>query len=486
MSKLLSNILENISENNNEYRRELDNLNKLINEKTSSLVGDIVTNSNYTIDFSNTLIGSRENLSSPIEKAVESYVIRDLRVVESVNEQFIEKINNKIADANIKTEEDKSAFIDSLSSLLNDKYLEIVSIKRVDFISEDGKNNEVEQIVSSFLNSLNLSVNVSEITNCIEIYKNELYSMISDSLIKISDLYLNNFTNEVMLALKNIDDFSKEEVAVVSAPVMPEFPSIPEMPAIEVPEMPSMPEINVSSETEVKQEEALPQIPEFPSIPEMPAMEVPEMPAIEVPEMPSMPTIEEFQSPFTPVMPAMPEIPVVENTQEEYAPMEVPVVEPTIINEPLENRPTNNYDVEEILKRAKSPIVAEEETKEEESKYLSLKPIEHVNEPEIQDFDFNEKEIVEEMIRRLTKRLEKIKEEEARLADEEQKITEDEGFVNDLIESSNSKKEELDVFEKELNEKEEMLNGKQKELDDRLNEVLPLANVIMKNEETNE
>ena len=43
MSRLLSNVLEKISENNNEYRVELQKLNKKIDEKTTTLVGDVVT-----------------------------------------------------------------------------------------------------------------------------------------------------------------------------------------------------------------------------------------------------------------------------------------------------------------------------------------------------------------------------------------------------------------------------------------------------------
>jgi len=114
-------VLDKISENNNEYRRELRTLNAKIDEKTTALVGDIVTISSYTADFSNTISSAKENLVNPISRIIESYVIRDLRSVETVNEQFVEKINDKLDNANITTKEEKEAFTQNLHSLLNDK-----------------------------------------------------------------------------------------------------------------------------------------------------------------------------------------------------------------------------------------------------------------------------------------------------------------------------------------------------------------------------
>lgn len=91
MSKLLNSVLDRISENNNEYRGILRNLNNAIEEYTTSLVGNIVATSSYSADFSDTLISSKEKLVNPITKQIESYSIKDLRSVETVNEQFVEK-----------------------------------------------------------------------------------------------------------------------------------------------------------------------------------------------------------------------------------------------------------------------------------------------------------------------------------------------------------------------------------------------------------
>mgnify|MGYP006998490749 FL=1 len=88
MSKLLSSVLDRVSEDNNEYRKDLRILNNLIDEKTTALVGDVVTLSNYTADFSNTISVAKEKLVNPISRVVESYVIKDLRSVEAVNEQL--------------------------------------------------------------------------------------------------------------------------------------------------------------------------------------------------------------------------------------------------------------------------------------------------------------------------------------------------------------------------------------------------------------
>ena len=121
MSKLLSSVLDKVSEDNNTYRSELRNLNKFIDEKTTALIGDVVTISNYTVDFSNAIMNVKDMVTTPISKLIESYAIKDLRSVETVNEQFVDKINDKIETSNINTKEEKENFIQNLDSLLNDK-----------------------------------------------------------------------------------------------------------------------------------------------------------------------------------------------------------------------------------------------------------------------------------------------------------------------------------------------------------------------------
>ena len=116
MSKLLSSVLDKISEDNNTYRMELRDLNKKIDEKTTALVGDVVTLSNYTVDFSNAVTNAKEKLVNPISRIIESYVIKDLRSVETVNEQFVDKINDKIENSNINNSEDRDNFIKNLNS----------------------------------------------------------------------------------------------------------------------------------------------------------------------------------------------------------------------------------------------------------------------------------------------------------------------------------------------------------------------------------
>ena len=60
MSKLLKSVLEKVSENNNEYRSDLRTLNSVVDERTTNLVGQLVTSSGYTLDFSKTLSDAKE------------------------------------------------------------------------------------------------------------------------------------------------------------------------------------------------------------------------------------------------------------------------------------------------------------------------------------------------------------------------------------------------------------------------------------------
>ena len=156
------------------------------------------------------------------------------------------------------------------------------------------------------------------------------------------------------------------------------------------------------------------------------------------------------------------------------------------VKEPqTEEKPKKTYDVEEILKIAKSPIVATpEETPKKDDSYVSVEPIEVKDEKNNLDAEFDAREIVEEMINRFTKRLDQIDQRKAKYEEETNKLKEDEAFVNDLIKSSKQKKEELDAFEKELDEKEKELDEKQKELDKKINDIMPFANAVLKSEES--
>ena len=470
MSKLLSSVLDKVSEDNNTYRNELRNLNKIIDEKATALVGDIVTLSNYTIDFSSAISNAKEQLVNPISRIIESYVIKDLRSVETVNEQFIDKINYKLESANITTKEEKENFINSLDALLNDKYLEIVKIKRVEFLDSNNQNEEIENCVNEFIKYLtsNAKFDDDRLNQLIKDYKESLYEIIRKVLIKISNLYLNNFVNEIDDALKiSLDVMPKEIDQEEFRPYVPELKVASVEP--EVPEIPKVPEVPV-----------VPEIPKIPEVPEVPNVDVSNVNVSEVP-------------PITDIFNVSNNLDIPENSdltmeekilEDKVEPLDVDKVEPIVISEDKYEKKSNEvkkpYDVEEILKIAKSPIVTMNNDKKED--FVSVSPIKDEVTSELSDSEFDEEEIVKEMISRLNNRLSIIKERQEKYDNEKIKIEDDEKFVNDLIETSNVKKEELDKFEKELDDKEEELARKKKELDKKINDVLPFANAIMKSE----
>ena len=452
MSKLLNSVLDRVSENNNEYRSILRALNSTIDEVTTSLVGDVVTLSSYTADFSNTLSESKEKLVNPISRIIESYVIKDLRSVETVNEQFVEKINDKLENADIKSKEEKDSFANSLNNLLNDKYLEIVKIKRIDFFNPAGVNENIEEAIDGFVSYLNgvATFNQESLNTLINDYKSKIYKQVKSALEKISNLYLNNFVSEVSSSLNAAIDYDndsvKEEVKDDFKPFIPDINPIPEA--------------------------VVPDAPVIPEIPEVPVMPEVKEQSDNIPEI-NTEDEEKKDENFSLDIPSIPEV------------TDVKPVTPVEIKEEPSKRP---YDVEEILKIAKSPIVSMPEMKKEEpistkDEFVPVSPITEEKETETMESKFNEKEIVEEMIRRLTNRLNDINERTSKYESEKEKLEEDESFVNDLIKSSNDKKEELDKFESELDAKEKELEERQKELDKKINDVMPFANAVLKTEE---
>lgn len=452
MSKLLNSVLDRVSENNNEYRSILRALNSTIDEVTTSLVGDVVTLSSYTADFSNTLSESKEKLVNPISRIIESYVIKDLRSVETVNEQFVEKINDKLENADIKSKEEKDSFANSLNNLLNDKYLEIVKIKRIDFFNPAGVNENIEEAIDGFVSYLNgvATFNQESLNTLINDYKSKIYRQVKSALEKISNLYLNNFVSEVSSSLNAAIDYDndsvKEEVKDDFKPFIPDINPIPEA--------------------------VVPDAPVIPEIPEVPVMPEVKEQSDNIPEI-NTEDEEKNDDNFSLDIPSIPEV------------TDVKPVTPVEIKEEPSKRP---YDVEEILKIAKSPIVSMPEMKKEEpistkDEFVPVSPITEEKETETMESEFNEKEIVEEMIRRLTNRLNDINERTSKYESEKEKLEEDESFVNDLIKSSNDKKEELDKFESELDAKEKELEERQKELDKKINDVMPFANAVLKTEE---
>ena len=499
MSKLMRSVLDKVSEDNNAYRDELRNINKQVDERITTLVGEIVTSSNYTVDFSSAVSLAKEILLQPIARTIEVHAIRDLRSVENVNEQFIDKINNKLKKAKIKTQEDKNIFIENLNILLNQNYLEIVKIKRVNFLNDEGKHKDIEACFDNFTEGLKGITNfdVSKISGLLENFKIELYDIITKALDNVSNLYLNNFVNEVKNALYAEIDFDataleESKVEERFAPYTPEVNAVSEDAAVDVPIVPEVPNVDVV-EPEYPQEAIAQNI-----VPEVPSHEAPAEYAQNADYSYDIPAVPAYETEVAAEQNIVPEVPSYE-VPAEYAPSadysyDIPVV-PAVEEQAYENEVKTEYvkpmDVEEILKIAKSPVVTmpvQEEVKVEnkvvENDYTLVSPLEKDLEEDSQiQTEFDEKEIVEEMIRRLQKRLEIINERQAKYDEERARVAEDEDFVNGLIKNATAKKEELDEFEAELNEKENSINEKQKELDDKLNEVLPFANALMKTEE---
>ena len=267
---------------------------------------------------------------------------------------------------------------------------------------------------------------------------------------KISNLYLNNFVSEVSSFLNAEIDYDndsvKEEVKDDFKPFIPDINPIPEAVVPDAPVIPEIPEVPVMPEVKEQSD----------NIPEINTKDE-----------------EKKDDNFSLDIPTIPEV------------TDVKPVTPVEIKEEPSKRP---YDVEEILKIAKSPIVSMPEMKKEEpistkDEFVPVSPITEEKETETMESEFNEKEIVEEMIRRLTNRLNDINERTSKYESEKEKLEEDESFVNDLIKSSNDKKEELDKFESELDAKEKELEERQKELDKKINDVMPFANAVLKTEE---
>ncbi len=453
MNKLSSSVLEKVSENNNEYRTILRNLNINIDERTSSLVSELVTKTGYTLDFSKSLSDAKDNIVKPVSRIIESYVIRDLRSVETVNEQFIEKINDKLDNTDMNSSEQKENFVNNLNSLLNDKYLEIVKIKRIDFLNQDGENAEIEEKIESYVQNIRSLVMVDDsMLELVSSYKNDLYGMVKKSIDEISNLYQNNFVNEVNSNLNGIIDDSDEDV-IVSSPE--EF-------------KPFIPEMNI-----------MPEVPTFEPNIDAPVDVLTDIPEINEESLTTQTTASDFS--VTPNGSVNEDMDDSKDDTSEENELEITPIAPIEIKS--DDTPKHSYDVDEILKIAKSPILEiPSDTEEKDESFINVTPFSSENEIDNIESEFDETEIVEEMIRRLNMRLEGIKTRKESYNEEQEKLNEDEAFVNDLISSSNAKKEELDNFEKQLNEKEEKINKKKEELDKKINDVMPFANAVLNTE----
>lgn len=512
MSKLLGSVLDKISENNNEYRSYLRSLNSLIEELTTNYVGEVVASTNYTLDFSDSVNTSKDKIVSPVMKTIESYVIKDLRSVETVNEQFIEKINDKLENANINTREEKEAFMNNLNNLLNNKYLEIIKIKRVSFNNEEGKNDDIESSINEFIEYVkqNASVDDSKLVSITDKYKDSVYTQINSTLLKISDLYLNNFTSEVSSSLNGAIDFEEtndsflnipevkvapeikientlenksiSEVEIPEVPMVPNISSVPEIPV--VPEVPMVSDNNtfisdISKDDNTSSLSSIDDLNDITSSVEEVKEEQPNLPKEEIKEDEQQEiTLKDIVNEQNRTNESLEK--VVEEEKESPI-MEIKPINPIEVSSDKEEPKKRPLDVEEILKIAKSPILDAPSIKSlrEDKGYTEIKPMVKEEEKDTFDDSFDEEEITKEMIKRLNDRLLAIKERQDRYDEEKAKLLEDEKFVNDLIESSNKKKEELDALEEELDNKESELNKREKELEEKINGIMPFANAVM-------
>lgn len=415
MNKISEVTINKISESNNNYRNILNDLFNKIDQKTTNFVSNLVTESNYVVDFSKAVNESKEMVNK-INNYIEDYVIKDLRNVEDVNEQFINKINEKIDNVDSNNDD----FKNSLNNLLNDKYLEIVKIKRKSFLNENN-NEDIERIIDEFVDNIINEYNFNA-NNSKEEYKAQVYEDIIECLNDINNLYLNSFRDSIINCISSdkVDD---------------DFLNIPEIP-------------NIEDEVLVKENNISDDL-------------------INIPEIPEYPNEVDMNLDNLSNLLSEPEIEPVE-------------MEPEINNKIKAVEPKKTYDVEEILKIAKSPVVSlptNNEVKKDD--FVDVKPLEKENNIDKIEAEFDEKEIVEELISRLNNRLKLIDERQAKIDEEQKKIDEDEAFVNDLITSSNNKKEKLLELENELNLKEKELDEKEKQLEKKINDIMPFADAVL-------
>ena len=333
--------------------------------------------------------------------------------------------------------------------MLNEKYLEIVKIKRVPYIKEDETNSDIESSITEFINTVvGSNIDNSKKEELINSYKNELYGIIKTSLNKISNLYLNNFVDGVSSSLNQAIDYDDRKEEVKEKEEYKPF-------------IPNIAPINQVSDNNIEKEVKAPTINEIKKVEE--AIQNVQKPLIVINED-TLPKLAEF------VPPVLPSIKKKEEAKEKK--------EDNVSAK-------KSYDVEEILKIAKSPVVADvpevKEEKKETKLYDSVKPISIVNDIK-DDVTFDEKQIVEEMIRRLSNRLKEIDSRETKCKEEEEAVSEDEAFVNDLIDSADKKKVELDEFEKSLDDKEAELKEKEKELKSKIDSIMPFANAVLEND----
>ena len=318
------------------------------------------------------------------------------------------------------------------------------------YIKEDGTNSDVESSITEFINTVaGNNVENTKKEELVNSYKNDLYGVIKSSLNKISNLYLNNFVDGVSSSLNQAIDYDDRKEEVKEKEEYKPF-------------IPNIAPFNQVSDSNIEKEVKAPAIDEIKKVEE--TIQNVQKPLIIINED-TLPKLAEF------VPPVLPSIKKKEEAKEKK--------EETVSAK-------KSYDVEEILKIAKSPVVADiptlkEEKKEETQTYDSVKPISIENDVK-DDVTFDEKQIVEEMIRRLSSRLKEIDSRETKCKEEEEAVSEDEAFVNDLIDSADKKKVELDEFEKSLDDKEAELKEKEKELKSKIDSIMPFANAVLEND----
>lgn len=238
MNDILQNLQEKISESNNQYRDILQRTKNSIENRTTVLVGGLVTLSNYESDFNDLTIKSKEMLSDKIFKVIEAYCVKDLRNVDNVNEQFIKKINDKLNKVELDTDDERQKFVDSLKKLLFEKYLDIVNIKRIPFFQENDDNKDIEDIVNMYTNSLEETnlYNDEKLAALFFEYKEDIYKAIKSDIEDLNKLFINNFITEIEVALsdnntiKQETEISNKTFDEVQQDFYEEMPKIDEIP----------------------------------------------------------------------------------------------------------------------------------------------------------------------------------------------------------------------------------------------------------------
>lgn len=457
MNNILIKSRERISENNNSYIQILNNLSVELEEKISMVLGTLVTHTNQSADLSMLGDGSKVKLLIPLNKIIESYTIKDLRVVEDVNEQFLKKISDKVDSTNIVDSDSKQKFTESLINLLEEKYLEIIKIKRLPFFSDNNKNIELESCLEEYKNYL-LSLNIFD-ANAVETnllnFNNDIIILINATFNEVNNLYLNNFINEIYVIIN--EEVNKSGI-IDNAPINnmeTHFENDLENQTINE---------NIQVETPVMQNTDMNQVNN------MDMNQVSNMDINQVNNM-DINTYENITPPIVNPVTMPPAERVLKDAEEQ--PVEMPSkVTSSNVDQIFElTKPQYNVSSPDVKM---TPVFKDDYV----SKVIKAEPETKI--------ELNEKELVSEMIRRLSLKLEELEEKDIKCNIEETQLEEDEKYLEELIKNTQEKEKNYLNFKKELEDKQKDLIETEKQLKVKLDSLMPFANAVLKSEKESE